>query len=401
MPAFRRLQRFPNTGMALEAERALVLGDHPIIAARMRVVASEAQAFCERRVDGIVLGRFHEFAMALPAEFRSRGLKELPFVRSVGIMTGITLAIQDGFVDGFFCKSRFRVGVAGVADFVRPVVEQPDEIRPMRIMARGARPFDEGRMRVFGFRSVLRFLVTGETQTGAFFNEQMVVLGGMRSVAGETALLARDRRMGETDLSPFVRMAAEAKFIPALQQEPRAVRGVGVMTLDAHPLLERRVLDGAACLQVLKRVTLLAETADVFLFQRKGFPRGRSIMAHVAAGGYDRIMRARLHELRLVRGMRIVTEHAGLLLNGVVAVRRFERRFAAVVAGQAERLLSLDQKVLLVGAVRKMTRLASVGLHDLVHRFLFKVFFLVALIADFLSFRFEQVLPLGSMGIVA
>ena len=93
----------------------------------------------------------------------------------------------------------------------------------MGVMARGAHPLDEGRMWVLGFRSVLRFLVTGETQAGAFFNEQTVVLGGVRSVAGETAFLARDGRMGETELLPFVRMAAEAKFIPALQQEPRVL----------------------------------------------------------------------------------------------------------------------------------------------------------------------------------
>jgi hypothetical protein len=78
-------------------------------------------------------------------------------------------------------------------------------------------------MRVLGFRSVLRFLVTGETQAGAFSNEQMVVLGGMRPMAGETALLARDGCMGDSDPFPFVRMAAEAKFIPALQQEPRVL----------------------------------------------------------------------------------------------------------------------------------------------------------------------------------
>ncbi len=171
--------------------------------------------------------------------------------------------------------------------------------------------------------------------------------------------------------------------------------------MDAHPLLERLVLDGAAGLQVLRRVALLAETADVLLFQRKGLPRGRRIMAHIAAARDDRIMRARLHEFRLVRGMRIVAQRAGLLLNGVIAVRRFERRFSAVVAGQAELRFRLDQQVLLVGAVGKVTHLAPLCLHDLVHRFLFKVLFLVALIADFLSLPVEQVLRLGCMGIVA
>lgn len=194
------------------------------MAARVRAVASEALAVLERRVDGIVLDFFHEFVMALPAEFSSRGLKQLPFIRSVDIMTGITLAAQDGFVDGFFCKTHFRVGVAGVADFVRPVVEQPGEIRPVRIMARGAHPLDEGRMRVFGLWSVLHFLVTGEAQAGALSNEQMVVLGGMRPMAGETAFLAHDGRMRETDLLLFVRVATEAEFIPAPHQEPWVLR---------------------------------------------------------------------------------------------------------------------------------------------------------------------------------
>lgn len=108
----------------------------------------------------------------------------------------------------------------------------------MGVMARGAHPLDEGRMWVLGFRSVLRFLVTGKTQSGAFFDKQMVVLGGMRPMAGKTPLLASNGRMGEIDLLLFVRMAAKAEFVPALQKELRVLRRVGVMTLDAHPLFE-------------------------------------------------------------------------------------------------------------------------------------------------------------------
>ena len=73
--------------MAREAERALVLDNHPVIAARMRVVAIEAQAFLKRRVDGIVLDLFHEIAVASSAEFFSRGLNQLIFIRSVDIVT--------------------------------------------------------------------------------------------------------------------------------------------------------------------------------------------------------------------------------------------------------------------------------------------------------------------------
>lgn len=73
--------------MAREAERALVLDNHPVIAARMRVVAIEAQAFLKRRVDGIVLDLFHEIAVASSAEFCSRGLNQLIFIRSVDIVT--------------------------------------------------------------------------------------------------------------------------------------------------------------------------------------------------------------------------------------------------------------------------------------------------------------------------
>jgi hypothetical protein len=123
-------------------------------------------------------------------------------------------------------------------------------------------------MWVLGFRSVLYFLVAGKTQVGAFFDKQVVVLGGMRPMAGKTALLARDGRMGKIDFLLFVRMTAEAEFIPARQKELGILRRMGVMTLDAHPFFERRVLDGAAGLQILEHVALLTSSC----FSANGFP---------------------------------------------------------------------------------------------------------------------------------
>ena len=87
MPAFRRTKHFSYTGMALEAKCSLILDEHPVIGARMRVVAIEAQTALERRVDGIVLDLFHKITVALHTDFCSRGFNQLPLIRSMDSVT--------------------------------------------------------------------------------------------------------------------------------------------------------------------------------------------------------------------------------------------------------------------------------------------------------------------------
>ena len=66
----------------------------------------------------------------------------------------------------------------------------------------------------------------------------------------------------------------------------------------------------------------------------------------------------------------------------------------AVMTGQAESRVSGLQKGLLVGSMGNVTKAASAGLQGLVHHFLFKLFFIMALKAEFGSFRFQQVVGL-------
>lgn len=80
---------------------------------------------------------------------------------------------------------------------------------------------------------------------------------------------------------------------------------------------------------------------------------------------------------------------------------RLERGFAAVMAGQAEGRFLLYQKVLFVRTVRTVAHAAPFCLHYLMHCFLFKVLFLVALIAGFLSLELKKMVRLRGMRIVA
>jgi hypothetical protein len=206
--------------------------------------------------------------------------------------------------------------------------------------------------------------------------------------------------VGGEDLLFFIHMAFEAEVVPPLLQEFRVLGGMRVVTLAAHAVLEGCVHDCATGLQVLKHMTLLTETAGVLLFQCKGFPRGRGVMAHVTAPRHDRVMRARLQEFRLVRRVRIVADNAGFRLNGIVPVRLHERRVTFVMTGQAEGRFLLYQEVLLVRTVRWVTHATTLRLQYLMHCFLLKVLFLMALIAEVLSLRLKEMTRLRRMRIV-
>ena len=266
MAAFGCLKRFVRFRVAFQAEGGLAFQNHPVNIACMRVVAPQALAFRERRMNGIIGDLLHELAVTLFAEFRSRGLEQFCLVRSMGIVTGETLAALHRLVHDPFLKFRLRVGMAGVTHFIGPVFHQTGHIRPVGTMAGGALLLGERRMLVLEFQRSLYFFMTREAKAPALRNEQMVVLRGMGQMARETALSAFDGRMGENDLLPFFRVAAETEFVPALHEEFRVLGGMGVVTLGAHAVLEGRVLFVAPRLEIVERMALLAETAHVLLF---------------------------------------------------------------------------------------------------------------------------------------
>src|SRR5512143_1507804 len=115
-------------------------------------------------------------------------------------------------------------------------------------------------------------------------------------------------------------MTVKTKFVTAFDQEFRILRRMWVMTLVAHPVLERHVLHGAAGLKIVMRMTLRAEVSYGAFLHAKGLVSVRRVMAHIAASRDNGIVRARLHEFRLVRGMGIVTDRAGFCLHWIIAM---------------------------------------------------------------------------------
>ena len=73
---------------------------------------------------------------------------------------------------------------------------------------------------------------------------------------------------------------------------------------------------------------------------------------------------------------------------------RLEGSLLAVVTRQAESRDRGLQQVRLVGAVGNMAYAASAGLQGFVHHLLFEFFLRMALKAEVVSFRFEQVVRL-------
>jgi hypothetical protein len=112
-------------------------------------------------------------------------------------------------------------------------------------------------------------------------------------------------------------------------------------------------------------------------------------------------MEARPEELRLRRGMGIVAYRTPLRLDRIIPVGLLEGVLAAFVAGHTERRFRLLQKVFFIGAVRRMTRQATLCPACLMDDFLFIVFLFVTEITDFASLCPEQARSLRGMGVVA
>ena len=77
-----------------------------------------------------------------------------------------------------------------------------------------------------------------------------------------------------------------------------------------------------------------------------------------------------------------------------------ERRFGAVVTAETESSLFFHQKIFFIRAVGKMAGPAALRGRDLVYHLFFVIFFLVALIAGFTPFLFEEATCLGRVRVV-
>jgi len=164
-----------------------------------------------------------------------------------------------------------------------------------------------------------------------------------------------------------------------------------VMTLVTHPLLERQVLHSTTRLQAFRIVALSAGGPTAALLNSECFICVGCIVAHVAACRHDWAVSTCHEQLRLVRGMGIMANHAGPGLHWVVAMCFPKGGSVAIMAGETERRLRFDQEVLLVRAVGFVAGTASLGIQHLMHVFLFIIFFLVAPVAELFSLHLEQI----------
>ena len=96
-------------------------------------------------------------------------------------------------------------------------------------------------------------------------------------------------------------------------------------------------------------------------------------------------------KVRLRRRVRVVTHGAGLLLNRIVLVRLFERALAAVVARHAQLRRRLRQEIVLGGRVGAMALLTSLVRYDLVFDLVLETCLVVALEADGVPFRAQEI----------
>jgi hypothetical protein len=106
--------------------------------------------------------------------------------------------------------------------------------------------------------------MTGEAQLSILRDEDMLILGSMGSMAGETPLSALNGAMGDRDLCRFFAMAIRTELIALLSKEGLVLRGMGMMTGKAHSALKWLMLNIATGLQVRCVMARVAEFTPLF-----------------------------------------------------------------------------------------------------------------------------------------
>lgn len=135
MFAFRGHQTLIQVFMARKTKRPLFAHDHSCVVRRMGVMAREAFPFCEGTMVGAARLGLHEITVTRSAHLRTRRLEEFFLVRSVRIVTGIALCIDDRLMGIRLQELRLSIGMARITHLVHPVFEEMSDIRTMRIMA--------------------------------------------------------------------------------------------------------------------------------------------------------------------------------------------------------------------------------------------------------------------------
>jgi hypothetical protein len=171
------------------------------------------------------------------------------------------------------------------------------------------------------------------------------------------------------------------------------------MTLEACALLERLMLENLPIAQVIRIVTAEAEFG-VCLCRFEGVGVRWGVVACFALGPDHRIMGARLEKLRLLRGMGIVADRTGLLLDGIFAVRILKIVIIALMAGDTKLRGRLGEEILLGRSMREVTFPAPFFLQNLVRNILAVVLLSMALEAYLIAFSTQEIWGFRCVGVV-
>jgi len=152
-------------------------------------------------------------------------------------------------------------------------------------------------------------------------------------MAGEASLAAFHGLMNNPELYSLLFVTLEAEEIPRLDHQVRVLRRVRIMAGKAHTFLERRMIDCSACLKVLDIVTAGAKLPAA-LCGCKGLRRSRRVVARLALGLGNRVVRACPKEFRLRGRVRIMADRTGRIIHRVIVVRLLKRRLVHIVAGK-------------------------------------------------------------------
>lgn len=183
--------------MARAAYKALGFCQHPFHVAAVGIVARQTFSTRERFMVRTARLRFHHLSVTGGAQLGSGGPEQFGLSRTVTMVAGGAVTVQDGLVCDFFQKLRLGVGVAGKAELVTAVFGNGREIGPVRVVARQAFTTLEGVVNRLAFQGVHGLGMTAGTEIGSLFINQSLELSRVWLVAREAPLAGIHRRMLE------------------------------------------------------------------------------------------------------------------------------------------------------------------------------------------------------------
>lgn len=156
-------------------------------------------------------------------------------------------------------------------------VKQIGRIGGVWIVAFNARTFLHGITAVGLFESAVFRVVTGEAERRTFMEQQILLVGAVRSVAGQASLLFQGG-VNDLFLELFPVVALIAQLAALGLEQVGGIGGMGIVALGAFPLLESAMDIGFIHANRLLGMALQAKRIAGFLEQQLG----NDAMAEVA-----------------------------------------------------------------------------------------------------------------------